>query len=72
MEQEPAVINVADVPDTVQPPVVFEANPTASPEVAVPISVTADPRVAGPGFANVIVCVAGFTVKICVTGVAAQ
>ena len=72
MEQEPAVIKVTDVPETVQTPAVLDANATASPEVAVPANVTTDPKVAGPGFANVIVCVPGFTVKICVTEAAAE
>ena len=72
MEQEPVVSNVTEVPNTVQTPVVFEAKATASAEVAVAVNVTFEPNVALPGFANVIVCVAGFTVKICVTGVAAE
>ena len=71
MVQVPAVRNAAVVPEIVQTPVVDEAKLTARLELADAESVNGVLTVcAGIGM-NVMVCGCGFTVKFCVTGVAA-
>jgi hypothetical protein len=57
----PEAIKVADVPETVQMPVVVEVKVTAKPELAVAESVSGLPTVCAPGLAKVIVCVASVT-----------
>ncbi len=67
----PAALNEAVVPETVQTDVVVEAKLTAKPELAVAESVS-DVPAAWAGMApKLMVCGPGFTVKLCVTGVAA-
>jgi len=61
------------VPEVVQTEVVVEAKLTARPELAVALTVNGEtPYVTLLSAPNVITCDAGFTVKLCVTGVAAE
>jgi len=73
IEHVPVAMKVAVVLLTVQTLVVVEAKETASPELAEATSVSGVPTVCAPGLAKVMVCAIGaaFTVKLCVTGVAA-
>ncbi len=71
MVQVPEAINVADVPETVQTPVVAEVNATVRPELAVAESGSGVPTVWVPGLVKVMVWVSALTVKLCETGVAA-
>ena len=71
MVQVPLVSMVAVVPEAVQTPVVVEAKLTVKPEVDEADSVSGVPTVCEPGLLKVMVCEAAFTVKLCVTGVAA-
>ena len=73
MEQEPAARMVTVVPETVQTEVVVEAKATVRLEEAVAPMVKGDtPKVTLLSAPNVMVCVAGLTVKLWVTGVAAE
>jgi hypothetical protein len=73
MLQVPAPISDTNTPETVQTAAVPEENDTAKPELAVaetviwPVARLTDARPP-----KAIVCAAGFTVKLCVTGVAAR
>ena len=73
MEHVPTATRVMVVPETVQTGLLLEANVTDRPEVAVAASaggVVTFKVCVGMG-PNVIVCGVRFTVKICVTGLAA-
>ncbi len=74
MLQVPEATNVAVVPDTVQTAVLLEAKLTASPEVAVAFKLSGVPTCCALIVPKVMVCALGaaFTVKLCVTGVAAE
>jgi len=69
--QVPAAGNVTVAPATVQTLLVDEANVTGSPEVAVALNVNGVPAVCAAIAPKVIVWLAGFTVKLCVTAFAA-
>ena len=74
MVQVPPAIKVTVVPETVQTEdVVAESNVTASPDVAVALTVKgAEPYALPASAPKVIVCVAAVTVKLWLTGVAAE
>jgi hypothetical protein len=72
IEQAPSAAIVTVLPATVQTAVVLEAKLTAKPELAVALIVNGEtPYVTLLSVPKVIVCDAEFTVKLCVTGVAA-
>ncbi len=72
IEQVPKVMIVTVLPDTVQTAGVLEVKPTTRFELAVALSEIGEAGkvTAGNGLKE-IVCVAGTTEKVCVTGVAA-
>ena len=72
IEHEPPATIVTVLPETVQTDVVVEAKLTARPELAVASTVNgAAPELRSLSAPKVMVCGAGLTVKLRVTGVAA-
>jgi hypothetical protein len=69
--QVPAATNAAVTPDTVQTLVGEEANVMGNPELAVADKLNVETAVCAEIAPKVIVCAAGFTVKLCVTELAA-
>ncbi len=74
MLQVPVATNVAVVPDTVQTDVLLEAKATVRRELAEALKVSGVPTCCALMLPKVIVCALGaaLTVKLCVTGAAAE
>ena len=73
MEQVPPATMVTVVAETVQTPGVVEAKPTGSPELAVAATGNGGaPKTTLLRGPNVMLCAAAATVKVCVTGGAAE
>jgi hypothetical protein len=68
----PAAFSVAVPPETVHTTGVVDAKLTAKPELAVAANASDAPAVCVEIAPNVIVCASPFTVKLCITGVAAR